>query len=43
MAMSLAIAGLANQGVTIEDPACTSKTFPNFFEVLAQLRRQSGA
>ena len=43
MAMSLAIAGLANQGVTIEDPACTSKTFPNFFEVLEQLRHQSGA
>ena len=43
MAMSLSIAGLANQGVTIEDPACTSKTFPNFFEVLAQLRHQSGA
>ncbi|GIU66626.1 3-phosphoshikimate 1-carboxyvinyltransferase [Candidatus Phycosocius spiralis] len=43
MAMSLAITGLANQGVTIIDPACTSKTFPNFFEVLAQLRHQSGA
>ena len=43
MAMSLAIAGLANEGVTIEDPACTSKTFPTFFEVLGQLRSQSSA
>jgi 3-phosphoshikimate 1-carboxyvinyltransferase len=43
MAMSLAIAGLANQGVDIEDPGCTSKTFPTFFDVLASLRSQSGA
>ncbi len=43
MAMSLAIAGLANDGVTIEDPACTSKTFPTFFDVLGQLRSQSSA
>jgi 3-phosphoshikimate 1-carboxyvinyltransferase len=41
MAMSLAIAGLANEGVTIEDPACTSKTFPTFFDVLGRLRAQS--
>jgi 3-phosphoshikimate 1-carboxyvinyltransferase len=41
MAMSLAIAGIANQGVDIEDPGCTSKTFPTFFEVLADLRSQS--
>lgn len=43
MAMSLAVTGLAGPGVVIEDPACTSKTFPTFFEVLADLRRQSGA
>jgi 3-phosphoshikimate 1-carboxyvinyltransferase len=43
MAMSLAIAGIANDGVDIEDPDCTSKTFPTFFEVLAALRSQSGA
>jgi 3-phosphoshikimate 1-carboxyvinyltransferase len=43
MAMSLAIAGIANQGVDIEDPGCTSKTFPTFFEVLAALRSNSGA
>lgn len=43
MAMSLAIAGIANQGVDIEEPGCTSKTFPTFFEVLALLRSQSAA
>lgn len=43
MAMSLAIAGIANQGVDIEDPDCTSKTFPTFFDVLAALRSQSSA
>jgi 3-phosphoshikimate 1-carboxyvinyltransferase len=43
MAMSLAIAGIANQGVQIEDPGCTSKTFPTFFDVLAALRSNSGA
>jgi 3-phosphoshikimate 1-carboxyvinyltransferase len=43
MAMSLAIAGLANAGVVIEDPACTSKTFPTFFAVLEDLRAQSSA
>jgi 3-phosphoshikimate 1-carboxyvinyltransferase len=43
MAMSLAIAGIANAGVDIEDPDCTSKTFPTFFEVLTTLRSQSGA
>ena len=43
MAMSLAIAGIANQGVDIEDPKCTSKTFPTFFDVLATLRSRSAA
>jgi 3-phosphoshikimate 1-carboxyvinyltransferase len=43
MAMSLAIAGLANAGVDIEDPACTAKTFPGFFAGLADLRAQSHA
>lgn len=43
MAMSLAIAGIGNQGVEIEDPGCTSKTFPTFFAVLSDLRSQSAA
>ena len=34
MAMSFAIAGLVNEGVTICDPGCTAKTYPNFFEDL---------
>ncbi|MEM6470590.1 MAG: 3-phosphoshikimate 1-carboxyvinyltransferase [Planctomycetota bacterium] len=31
MAMSLSLAGLASEGITIEDPACTAKTYPRFF------------
>jgi 3-phosphoshikimate 1-carboxyvinyltransferase len=39
MAMSFAVLGLKQPGVTIEDPGCTSKTYPNFFEDLDQLCR----
>ncbi len=38
MAMSFAVLGLRANGVTILDPACVSKTFPDFFEVLDSLR-----
>ena len=38
MAMSFALIGLRFDGVTIENPACVSKTFPNYFEVLESLR-----
>ena len=38
MAMSFALIGLRFDGVTVENPACVSKTFPNYFEVLATLR-----
>jgi len=38
MAMSFSLIGLRFDGVTIENPACVSKTFPNFFEVLETLR-----
>lgn len=38
MAMSFSLIGLRVPGVTIENPACVSKTFPNFFEVLDTLR-----
>jgi 3-phosphoshikimate 1-carboxyvinyltransferase len=31
MAMSFAVAGLKIEGVRISNPACVSKTFPNFF------------
>ena len=32
MAMSFALAGLAADGIVINDPECTAKTFPDFFE-----------
>lgn len=37
MAMAFSLIGLRFDGVTIENPSCVSKTFPNFFEVLKQL------
>jgi 3-phosphoshikimate 1-carboxyvinyltransferase len=38
MAMSFALIGLRVPGVTIENPGCVSKTFPNYFDVLEALR-----
>jgi len=38
MAMAFSLIGLRMPGVTIENPGCVSKTFPNFFEVLETLR-----
>lgn len=38
MAMSFALIGLRFAGVTIQNPACVSKTFPNYFEVLETLQ-----
>lgn len=37
MAMSLALVGLRVPGVTIRDPGCTAKTYPQFFEDLRSL------
>ena len=37
MAMSFAIAGLVQKGVVINDPGCTVKTYPRFFEDLAAI------
>ncbi len=37
MAMSFAIAGLVQKGVVINDPRCTAKTYPRFFEDLAAI------
>lgn len=34
MAMSLALVGLRAAGVVIKDPACTAKTYPNYWEDL---------
>lgn len=36
MAMALALAGLAATGVEIRDPACVTKTYPDFFEDLSE-------
>jgi 3-phosphoshikimate 1-carboxyvinyltransferase len=38
MAMSLALVGLVVPGVHINDPGCTAKTYPQFFEDLGRLR-----
>ncbi len=37
MAMAFALAGLRLSGVIIDNPACVTKTFPEFFRVLADL------
>jgi len=38
MAMAFALVGLRVPGISIENPACVSKTFPNYFEILETLR-----
>jgi 3-phosphoshikimate 1-carboxyvinyltransferase len=38
MAMAFALIGLRAGGVRLENPACVSKTFPAYFEVLETLR-----
>lgn len=38
MAMSLSLVGLKVPGVAINDPDCTAKTYPEFFDDLARLR-----
>ena len=37
MAMAFALAGLRIPNITIQDPACVAKTFPEFFDVLTAL------
>ncbi len=37
MAMSFAVAGLAQPGILIEDPGCAAKTWPGFFGMLESL------
>jgi 3-phosphoshikimate 1-carboxyvinyltransferase len=37
IAMSFAVTGLRAPGIRIANPACVSKTFPEFFEVLRRL------
>ncbi len=42
MAMSFSLLGLVVPGISIADPNCVRKTFPNFFLVLESLRPTSG-
>jgi 3-phosphoshikimate 1-carboxyvinyltransferase len=37
IAMAMSLAGLLVEGVTIRDPACTGKTWPEWWNVLAEL------
>ena len=37
IAMAFALAGLLVQGVTIEDPSCVAKTYPEYWDALASL------
>jgi 3-phosphoshikimate 1-carboxyvinyltransferase len=39
MAMCFSVLGLKVPGIRIKNPSCVSKTFPNFFEKLEQLRQ----
>lgn len=39
MAMSFAVLGLVTGGVTIDDPGCVAKTFPDFWDTVDRLRR----
>jgi 3-phosphoshikimate 1-carboxyvinyltransferase len=41
MAMSFAVLGLMVEGIQLADPGVVSKTFPDFYAVLDQLRRPS--
>jgi 3-phosphoshikimate 1-carboxyvinyltransferase len=38
MAMAFALVGLKAPGINIENPGCVSKTFPDYFDILNQLR-----
>lgn len=40
MAMAFSLIGLRVEGISIENPSCVSKTFPDFFDVLGQLSGQ---
>ncbi len=39
MAMCFSLAALGDVGVTINDPSCTSKTFPDYFEQFARITK----
>ncbi|HEU4749889.1 MAG TPA: 3-phosphoshikimate 1-carboxyvinyltransferase, partial [Acidimicrobiia bacterium] len=37
MAMALALVGLRQPGIVIDEPGCVTKTWPGYFDVLAAL------
>ena len=39
VAMSFALVGLRSEGITIENPGCVAKTFPEYWDCLELLRR----
>ncbi|CAN5883452.1 3-phosphoshikimate 1-carboxyvinyltransferase [soil metagenome] len=39
MAMAFALIGLKTEGIRIKDPGCVTKTFPDYFQRLAELKR----
>lgn len=41
MAMAFALLGLAHKGIAVADPGCVAKTFPGYWDLLADLRRGS--
>ncbi|MEM9251642.1 MAG: 3-phosphoshikimate 1-carboxyvinyltransferase [Planctomycetota bacterium] len=43
IAMAFGVLGLARPGVTIDDPACVAKTYPQFFNDLDKLRTEQPA
>jgi 3-phosphoshikimate 1-carboxyvinyltransferase len=42
LAMAFALAGLRVPGIVIENPGCVAKSFPEFFDVLAQVGHNIG-
>ena len=42
MAMSLAVAGAAGEGVTLDAPSCVDISYPSFYETLDGLVQQGG-
>lgn len=42
IAMSFSVTGLRTPGLTLDDPQCVRKTFPQFHEALGDLRREWG-
>jgi len=42
IAMSFAVTGLRAPGIVLDDPDCVKKTFPEFHQVLAELRQEWG-